>query len=86
VTHAVVVGEPDARLGQRVVAFVVLAGDGRPGQEDALTEPGAWRRWFAEQGAADYVVPERIVTERSLPTLASGKPDRTALARRLSGP
>lgn len=84
VAQAVVVGEPDARLGQRVVAFVVPAGDGSAGEAgDPFADRREWRRWFAEQGAADYTVPERIVTEGSLPTLASGKPDRAALVRRL---
>jgi acyl-CoA synthetase (AMP-forming)/AMP-acid ligase II len=73
VRHAVVVGEPDDRLGERVAAFVVGALD--------LDE---CRRWFAERGVAKFKWPERVVAVDALPVLASGKPDRTALRARLA--
>ncbi|MEZ5166502.1 MAG: AMP-binding protein [Acidimicrobiales bacterium] len=71
VRQAVVVAEPDERLGERVAAFVV-APEGFDVDE--------CRRWFTERGAARYITPERIVVVEELPLLASGKVDRQALA------
>jgi cyclohexanecarboxylate-CoA ligase len=73
VRQAVVVGEPDERLGERVAAFVVGALD--------LDE---CRRWFAERGIARFKWPERVVTVDALPVLTSGKPDRMALRATLA--
>jgi cyclohexanecarboxylate-CoA ligase len=73
VRHAVVVGEPDDRLGERDAAFVVGALD--------LDE---CRRWFAERGVAKFKWPERVIAVDALPVLTSGKPDRTALRARLA--
>jgi cyclohexanecarboxylate-CoA ligase len=73
VRQAVVVGEPDDRLGERVVAFVVGSLD--------LDE---CRRWFAARGVAKFKWPERVVTVDALPVLTSGKPDRTTLRARLA--
>jgi cyclohexanecarboxylate-CoA ligase len=73
VRQAVVVGEPDERLGERVAAFVVGALD--------LDE---CRRWFAERGVAKFKWPERVIAVDALPVLTSGKPDRTALRARLA--
>ena len=70
VRQAVAVGVPDARLGERLVAFVVTA---RP------FDLAACRTWFANQGVARYKTPERIVRLDRLPTLAAGKPDRSTL-------
>ncbi|MEY2476170.1 MAG: cyclohexanecarboxylate-CoA ligase [Actinomycetota bacterium] len=70
VRQAVAVGVPDARLGERLVAFVVTS---------KAFDLAACRDWFADQGVARYKTPERIVVLDSLPTLAAGKPDRTAL-------
>jgi cyclohexanecarboxylate-CoA ligase len=74
VRQAVVVGEPDERLGERVAAFVVTSGP-----FDLI----ACRAWFAERGLARFKTPERVVVVDALPTLAAGKPDRAALADRL---
>src|SRR3954471_10682936 len=70
VRHAVAVGEPDERLGERVVAFVVTS---------APFDLDACRAWFAEEGVARFKTPERVIVVDELPLLPAGKPDRTAL-------
>ena len=70
VRQAVAVGVPDARLGERLVAFVVTS---------KRFDLEACRAWFADQGVARYKTPERIVQIERLPTLAAGKPDRSTL-------
>jgi acyl-CoA synthetase (AMP-forming)/AMP-acid ligase II len=70
VRQAVAVGVPDARLGERLVACVVAS---------KAFDLAACRAWFTEQGVARYKTPERIVVLDRLPTLAAGKPDRSAL-------
>jgi acyl-CoA synthetase (AMP-forming)/AMP-acid ligase II len=74
VSEAIVMAEPDDRLGERVAAFVVA-----PGGFDLET----CREWFVERGAARYITPERIEIVDELPVLASGKVDRAALRNRL---
>ncbi len=73
VRQAVVVGRPDDRFGERVVAFVVA---------DRAVDVEACRRWFAEQGVARFKTPEYVVHVDELPVLGVGKPDRPALRRR----
>jgi cyclohexanecarboxylate-CoA ligase len=73
VRHAVAVGYPDARLGERVCVFVVA-----PPSFD-LEE---CRRWFEQAGVARYKTPERVVHIDELPVLGPGKPDRGALRAR----
>jgi cyclohexanecarboxylate-CoA ligase len=80
VREAVVVGEPDDRLGERVCAFVVLAGSDEP------FDLAACRAWFAEHGATRFTWPERVEIIDALPLLASGKPDKAALRARLVAP
>ena len=75
VRHAVAVGEPDAVMGERVVAFV----EGAPDFDLA-----ACRAWFAARGIARFKTPERIVVVEALPLLATGKPDRAALRARVT--
>ncbi|MCZ7531462.1 MAG: AMP-binding protein [Acidimicrobiia bacterium] len=70
VRQAVVVGTPDERLGEMVVACVVA---------EETFDLETCREWFVEQGAARFTTPERIVHLETLPTLAAGKPDRAAL-------
>ena len=74
VGQAVVLGEPDDRLGERVAAFVVA--DGAFDLEEC-------RRWFSESGAARFMTPERLIPINDMPTMPSGKPDKTELARLL---
>lgn len=75
VSQAVALGEPDNRLGERVAAFVVV--DGSFDLEEC-------RRWFAESGAARFMAPERLIPIHDMPTMPSGKPDRSELARLLA--
>ncbi len=72
VRHAVAVGAPDARLGERVVAFVQLMPHSLFGLDEC-------RAWFETRGIARFKTPERVVTVSELPVLAAGKPDRAAL-------
>jgi len=73
VRQAAVVGEPDARLGERVCAFVVAA---------APFDLAECRAWFGKQGVAVFKTPERVVQVDELPLLAAGKADRAALKQR----
>lgn len=75
VRQAVVVGRPDDRLGERVVAVVEAAPD---------FDLDECRRWFADRGATRFTWPEEVVVVAALPTLPAGKPDRAAI-RRLVG-
>ena len=75
VSQAVALGQPDDRLGERVAAFVVV--DGSFDLEEC-------RRWFAESGAARFMAPERLIPISDMPTMPSGKPDRSELARLLA--
>jgi cyclohexanecarboxylate-CoA ligase len=76
VRQSVAVGVPDERLGEQVVAFVMVG----PGQTFDLDE---CRRWFKSQGVARFKTPERVVVVDDIPVLAAGKPDRDALRRLL---
>jgi acyl-CoA synthetase (AMP-forming)/AMP-acid ligase II len=77
IRQAVVVGRPDERLGERVVAFVVGA---RAGAD--VIDVAECRRWFAEHGVARFKTPELVVQLDEVPLLAAGKPDRSALKAR----
>jgi acyl-CoA synthetase (AMP-forming)/AMP-acid ligase II len=72
VAQAVVVGVPHERIGEVLAAYVVP----RPGAE---LEPSALLR-FARPRIAGYKLPYAISVVEELPLLASGKPDRAALA------
>ncbi len=73
VRHAVAVGYPDDRLGERVCVFVVTS---------APFDLAICRDWFEHEGVARYKTPERVITVDDLPVLGPGKPDRAALRRR----
>ena len=73
VRHAVAVGYPDDRLGERVCVFVVTS---------APFDLASCRDWFEREGVARYKTPERVITVDDLPVLGPGKPDRAALRRR----
>jgi non-ribosomal peptide synthetase component E (peptide arylation enzyme) len=80
VHHAVVVGYPEALMGERAAAYVVA---------DPPFDLDACREWFAARGVARFKTPEQVVCVDALPTLATGKPDRAALrddAQRRFGP
>jgi acyl-CoA synthetase (AMP-forming)/AMP-acid ligase II len=78
VSAAVVLGEPDERLGERVVAVVELA------PQASGFELEECRDWFVRRGVARFKTPERIVEVAHMPLLASGKADRTGLQRSLA--
>jgi acyl-CoA synthetase (AMP-forming)/AMP-acid ligase II len=81
IRQAVVVGRPDDRLGERVVAFVVGTGVGT-GAGSGVIDVDECRRWFAQHGVARFKTPELVVQLDEVPLLAAGKPDRTALKAR----
>jgi acyl-CoA synthetase (AMP-forming)/AMP-acid ligase II len=72
IAHAAVLGAPHPVLGEALEAFVVPA----PG---TALEPRDVVR-FARAGIAGYKVPYAVRVLDELPLLASGKPDRRALA------
>jgi len=74
VHHAVAVGYPDERLGQRVCAFVVASG---------TFDLDVCRAWMQAQGVTRFKWPERVEQVGQLPLLAAGKVDRAALERSL---
>jgi non-ribosomal peptide synthetase component E (peptide arylation enzyme) len=78
IQRAAVVGLPDARLGERSCACIVLA----PGA--ALDLPTVVAR-LREAGLATYKLPERLEILDVLPTTASGKVQKHELLRLLSG-
>jgi cyclohexanecarboxylate-CoA ligase len=78
VRQAVVVGLSDDRLGERVCAVVTV----RPGSWLELADVTAW---CDNRELTRFKWPERLEVVESIPELASGKPDRTALRNRLSG-
>jgi long-chain acyl-CoA synthetase len=82
VLEAAVVGVPDPRIGEEVVALVRP----RPGSG---CEPAAVQDWVRERVAA-YKYPRHVILVDALPTGPTGKIlkreiDRDALARRLAG-
>lgn len=76
VAEAAVVGIPDARVGEEIVAFIV--GTGTPLSEEEL-------RTYARANLAPYKSPRRFVLTTDLPRTASGKIARTQLSALLSG-
>jgi 2-furoate---CoA ligase len=66
VREAAVVGEPDPRWGERVVAFVVPAGDG-------LTEEALDRHCRDSADLASFKRPRRLVFVTEIPRTPSGK-------------
>jgi cyclohexanecarboxylate-CoA ligase len=70
VVHAVVLGEPDELMGERVVAYV---------ETTSAFDLDACRQWFADQQVAKFKTPERIVVVDRIPLLPTGKPDKEQL-------
>jgi len=75
VRDAALVALPDARLGEKSCAFVVM--------DDAGVRPADLRRHLREQGIADYKLPDRFETIDALPLTPVGKIDKQALRMRL---
>jgi len=63
---AAVVGVPDARMGERAVAYVML----RPGQTLTLDD---MKRFFEEQRMAKQYWPEFLAVVEDFPRTPSGK-------------
>lgn len=70
VRQAVVLGEPDDRLGERVVAVLVA---------DPPLDRDQVRDWVVAQGLARFKAPDRVVLLDALPLLPAGKPDKAAI-------
>ncbi len=77
VLEAAVVGVPDPVFGQRVAAAVRLHPGAQATPEDLLS--------FARRQLAEYQTPERLEVVDALPHNATGKVDRHAALRALSG-
>jgi malonyl-CoA/methylmalonyl-CoA synthetase len=75
VAEVAVVGVPDERWGERVVAAVVARGP---------ADPEALRAWARER-LASYKVPRQVVVVEALPRNAMGKVMKPELARNLAG-
>lgn len=74
VTGVSVVGAPDARAGEIVVAYVTVA-DGQSASDEDL-------RSVCRQYLVDYKMPHRIEVLETLPLTPAGKVDRSALRAR----
>jgi acyl-CoA synthetase (AMP-forming)/AMP-acid ligase II len=78
VAEVAVVAAPDARLGERVCAFVVARENAAPAL--SLETPGSW---FASAGASKHQAPERLELVAELPRTSSGKVRKADLRARL---
>jgi acyl-CoA synthetase (AMP-forming)/AMP-acid ligase II len=75
VAAVAVIGLPDPRRGQQLVAGVVAATGGRPSEGELIAH--------CRKLLAPSKIPRRVVTLRQLPMTATGKVSRTALRRQL---
>ena len=78
VAEAAVVGQPEARLGERVTAFVRLA-------EGGSLDLAEMREHFRKAGVARQKTPERIIVVADLPRTPSGKVRKVDLRGWLRG-
>ncbi|TCM38830.1 fatty-acyl-CoA synthase [Novosphingobium sp. ST904] len=74
IAEAAVIGVPDAKWGERPVAFVVAAGGFDPG---AVCD--VFQGHVASGRLSRYAVPERVIAVDSLPRTSVGKIDKKAL-------
>lgn len=72
IRRAAVVGIPDARLGERICAFVEPAAEGAPTAEGIA-------RFFRREGISTMLCPERVAVVHAFPLTPVGKLDRTRL-------
>ena len=77
VANVAVVGMPDARLGERICAYVVA----HPGQTLTLAEV---QRWMAAARMAKPKWPERVEIVDALPMTPSGKVQKFRLRERIA--
>jgi cyclohexanecarboxylate-CoA ligase len=77
VDRAAVIGLPDARLGERACACIVLHPDAQLDLDTVVTRLRA-------TGLATYKLPERLEIVDALPTTASGKVQKHELVRRFT--
>ncbi len=77
VEMAAVVGQPDGRLGEEVVAFVSL----RPGANASSSDLVGWAR----EHIGGYKYPREVHVLETVPVTAVGKIDRKALRARIAG-
>jgi acyl-CoA synthetase (AMP-forming)/AMP-acid ligase II len=77
VADVAVIGVPDERMGERVCAVVVAAGDARVSVADLAAHCGA-------QSLSRYKWPERIELVDALPRNLTGKVLKAELRRRFS--
>lgn len=73
ITHAALIATPDAHLGEKSCAFLVL----REGAEKL--SPPMLRRHLLDQGVAEYKLPDRFRFLPELPLTAVGKIDKRQL-------
>ncbi|MFJ2766644.1 amino acid adenylation domain-containing protein [Streptomyces sp. NPDC087300] len=80
IAHTAVVVREDRPGDQRLVAYVVAAGDQGEGADEAdrATDPAALRRFLSES-LPEYMVPAAFVPLDALPVTGNGKLDRRAL-------
>jgi non-ribosomal peptide synthetase component E (peptide arylation enzyme) len=72
VRDVVVVGMPDAVLGERICAYIVVAGGEKPGLEEIV-------QFLKRNGASVQQLPERIEIVDELPMTKVGKVDKKTL-------
>ena len=76
IAEVAVVGLPDERLGERICAVVVPAGDAAPTLDDLVA-------WIEEQGLSRRLWPEALRVVGALPKTAAGKIRKHALREEL---
>lgn len=77
VREAAVVAVPDAAIGNRLVAFVVMESGAPPSATDLQN--------FCTESIPRYMVPETIEFRETLPKTSTGKVDKVSLARGVPG-
>ncbi|MFG2757972.1 class I adenylate-forming enzyme family protein [Streptomyces wuyuanensis] len=78
IRDVVCVGVPDALMGERLAACVVLRGSETPTLEELCEH-------LATRGLEQRRQPEHLLVVEEIPLTPAGKPDRAALRERLSG-
>ncbi|KQM97167.1 long-chain fatty acid--CoA ligase [Sphingobium sp. Leaf26] len=82
IAEAAVVGMPDAKWGERPVAFLVAGQGAQPPQPDQLC--AALQQHVASGRISRYAIPERLLTLEALPRTSVGKIDKKALRAMLA--